>query len=77
MHLDSNLSLGDQGPEEEPKGFIMEFETTNKETKAMTKMKVVDLDFDDEFTLATEGYIFTTMPMVDKELQQGPDQNFK
>ncbi len=61
------FEMGDQGPEDEPKGFIMEFETTDKESGRETHMKVKDIDFEDRFSLSTDGYIFTTMPVVEEE----------
>lgn len=65
--LGLQFEMGDQGPEEEPKGFIMEFETTNKSTGRETRMEVKDIDFENQFSLSTQGYIFTTMPVVEEE----------
>lgn len=65
--LGLQFEMGDQGPEEEPKGFIMEFETTNKQSRRATHMQVKDIDFEDRFSLSTDGYIFTTMPVVEEE----------
>ena len=65
--LGLQFEMGDQGPEEEPRGFIMEFETTHKKTKRETRMKVKDVDFEDRFNLSTDGYIFTSMPVVEEE----------
>jgi len=65
--LDLQFEMGDHGPEAEPKGFIMEFETTDKKSGEVTRMKVKEIDFQDRFQLSTEGYIFTSMPVVEEE----------
>jgi len=65
--LGLQFEMGDQGPELEPKGFIMEFETTEKKTGKFTRMRVKEIDLDERFNLSTEGYIFTSMPVVEEE----------
>lgn len=65
--LGLQFELGDQGPENDPRGFIMEFEISNKTTKSSTNMKVINVELNNSHTLSTDGYIFTTMPVVEEE----------
>jgi hypothetical protein len=64
--LGLQIQTGDLGSDAQPRGFIMEFETTS-EKGVTSNMKVVDLNLDDYFELNTEGYAFSVVPVVDEE----------
>jgi len=65
--LGLQFDIGDRDSEENTGGFIMEFETTDKESGKKIHMQVKDIDLKDRFSLSTKGYIFTSMPVVEEE----------
>ncbi len=59
--LGLQFEMGDDGQGQDPNGFIVEFDLTNKKTGVRSKMKVINVDLNDNFSLNTSGYVVTRM----------------
>jgi len=64
--LGLKFEIGDKGLSA-PKGFIMQFHTTQIKTGVISKMEVLSVSLKSPYTLATTGYTFTSMPLITEE----------